>query len=364
MGIESYLNAANDAIRRRTSLDIQLWCHQSLQSEHAEYNASLIITATVLHVWSIVLLSYSHTHVSTSKETGDARATRIQLATRYSGMVTGCLTLALPYLLCMEDPLVDCVSRILGFFFGCKILDLAFVRATNPPVLVSDGQIAPVSSFLSRLKYIWLLLTETRYRAFDIAVRQTERGERYSILWTFGPGTIAPLLTIPFPTPEVKSLNALLVIQLGLESIHTFFHLICPNALFWQPFEASSLTSFWRTHWHAGAETFLRSLGYGPSKDLAERLGMNLQVSRAMGVLAAFNLTGIWHGWATAALATRPWMVGFRVWALFVGMGVGVILESSVFRKWRDSLPNRIFVWVFFIFVSNSRILQCAPLLM
>jgi hypothetical protein len=84
------------------------------------------------------------------------------------------------------------------------------------------------------------------------------------------------------------------------------------------------------------------------------QVGGSKQIARAVGVVGAFNLTGIWHGWATAALATRPWMVALRVWGLFVGMGVSIVVEASLPKGWRGSMLNRLFVWIFFILVSIS----------
>lgn len=315
-------------------------------------NLALASTAIVLQILSAFLLSFCFTATTTHPATSELQATNVQKATILAGSLAGTLTICLPYLVDNNDPLIDCVLRVVCFFYGCKILDLAVSRARNPPMLLNAGQPEAIESASARFKYVWLLLTETRYSAFDIAVQQKERDDELSSVWTFAAPLVVPALVYAVPSPETKSLAALLIIQIGLECLHATLHPFCSRYLFWKPFAASSLTTFWRTHWHGSAETFLRSLGYVPGKELALWMGLSQNLARAFGVVSAFNLTGIWHGWATAALATRPWMVGLRVWALFVGMGFGVILESTMPRSWRVSLPHRVFVWIFVIFVS------------
>ena len=333
----------------------------SAMAQAVRHNVSLTVTAVFYQFCSLFLLSFCYTQSSTHPRPGGPGINVTQLATILSGVASGALTLGLPYMLSTVDPLVDCVARILCFFFGCKILDLAVTQARTPPTLIEAGQPIVPSSLSVRLKYVWLLLTETRYSAFNIAVQQRERAKETSPVWTFLSPLAVPMLVFIFPSPETKSLMALLIIQGGLESLHALLHPLCPNYVFWQPFAATSLTSFWRTHWHAGAESFLRSLGYTPARALASRLGLSDTLSRALGVISAFNVTGIWHGWATAALATRPWMVGLRVWALFVGMGFGIVAEAAMPKTWRGSLPHRVFVWIFVIFVSGIASLHAGP---
>jgi hypothetical protein len=318
----------------------------------ADNKLSVIVTAVLLHSWSLLLLSFCYSRTAAYPRISNASISAVQAVTIFSGLTAGIFTLGVPYILPIEDPLVDCPARVVCFFYGCKILDLAAARARQPPVLIEAGQSIALATISKRFQYSWLLLTETRYSAFDVAIQQRERMKQTPNAWTFGPALTVLLLVCLVPSPETKSLMALLVIQAGLESLHALLHPLCPDYLFWQPFAASSLTSFWRTHWHAGAETFLRSLAYIPGRDVAKKLGCPQQLARAAGVMAAFNLTGIWHGWATAALATRPWMVGVRVWGLFVGMGLGVVMEGAMPRRWRGTLPHRLFVWIFFISVG------------
>lgn len=318
--------------------------------------ARLAVPAISCHILVLTLLSFCSSSSSAGKRNYQEQITALQWATRAAGLLAGLFHLCLPYLLIVEDPLVLCPAIVVCFFYACKILDLGLARARKPPVLLDrTGQKSQVSRASASLRYVWLLLTETRYAAFDIAVQQKGRSEGGSSrLWTYGPPVAIPLLVYLFPIPEMKSLLVLLFIQISFEGLHSVLHPFCPNHLFWRPFAASTLTNFWRTHWHAGAETFLRSLGYEPGKNIALYLGFSGDVARAAGVIAAFNLSGIWHGWATAVLATRPWMVGFRVWSLFMSMGLTMVLESFIPRSRRGTMAQRIFVWIFFMFASSS----------
>jgi hypothetical protein len=313
---------------------------------------TLALIATGLHIVAVTFLSFSYSTTLIHPRNARSTITAIQVLTTVCGLLASLSTLGLPYLLDLEDPVVACLTRVVCFFYGCKVLDLTVAREQNPPVLLSAGQPEAIDSAYTRLRYIWLLLTETRYSAFDIAIQQKERVETSSSAWTFCPPIVISLMVYLVPTAETKTLMVMLVIQLGFDGLHAILHPVCPDYLFWRPFAASSLTSFWRVHWHAGAEPFLRSLAYSPGKHLALSLGLSPTAARAVGVIAAFNLSGIWHGWATAVLATQPWMVGLRVWSWFVSMGLGVLLENMIPKEQRGSLAQRVFVWTFFVSVS------------
>lgn len=73
--------------------------------------------------------------------------------------------------------------------------------------------------------------------------------------------------------------------------------------LFYKPFAADSFSSFWATHWHAAAAPFLHTLGYQPGKRY---------VGKWFGVLATFNLTGIWVSRSTLEDVVSVFVVGMH----------------------------------------------------
>ena len=125
------------------------------------------LSIVLLHLTTALLLSFCYTATQTHPRDSKTRISTLQAATIITGAIAGTLTLCLPYLVAAQDPLIDCVLRVVGFFYGCKILDLGVTRAGKPPILLSAGQPEALDSTASRLRYTWLLLTETRYAAFD-----------------------------------------------------------------------------------------------------------------------------------------------------------------------------------------------------
>ncbi|KAK5679882.1 hypothetical protein LTS10_007830 [Elasticomyces elasticus] len=274
-----------------------------------------------------------------------------------------------PLFITDADPLLQCGLRVLCFFYACKLLDLGVVRADKPPTRLlqhgkwtkaGDSQSAPMRTFGDLMSYSWLLLTEMRYRRFDIAVKQKGRptapsteSDRKRLMSTASPLVVLPALAWLIPSPATRCAVLLLVIQHGLEGVHTLLHPRCPEPIFYRPFVAGSLTEFWSTNWHAGASPFLQSLAYKPARKLTG--------SRAAGVLAAFCLTGIWHGWASAPISTQPWALGTQVWALFVGFGIGCLAEKLVWGEKQGGQLQHVIVWAVSLVGAGmcARTLEC-----
>ena len=269
---------------------------------------------------------------------------------RLIAILSATVTIALPYSITHADPLKQCGARVVCFFYACKILDLAASHAKRPPTLLvrqassqEEGNgLATMRSGWDLVTYIWLLLTEMRYRSFDIAVKQKGRmlSSPSPKNWWLPVTTVPlllPVLAYIVPTAESKCAALLLLIQYALEGLHRLLHLRCPDPLFREPFSAASLSDFWTTRWHASASPFLQSLAYRPI--------FRLTGSRAISVLAAFCLSGIWHCWASAPLVTKAWLLGTQVWALFMAFGVGCLLERWVWGARHGGLVQRVFVW-------------------
>ncbi|KAF2164934.1 hypothetical protein M409DRAFT_56286 [Zasmidium cellare ATCC 36951] len=274
----------------------------------------------------------------------------LEWKTRVFGIVAAAYVLALPYF-APGGPLAECVARAILFACAGKILDLTVARAHKPPKMMERGKAVPVTD-RNRRQYVWLLLRECRYHSFDIATSEKERDRPASTIWTFGPGIIVPLLVYFVPCSETRFLLVLLIIHAGMETGHTILHPSSPHPLFWQPFAAGSISSFWRTHWQQDAASFLYSLAYAPAKEVVGRR-FGKQAGRVAGVMAAFNLSGIWHGWAAACVSTAPWRTGAGMWALFVAHGVLCLVESAVWKDRQGGLVQRILVWAFAIWSTG-----------
>jgi len=218
-----------------------------------------------------------------------------------------------------------------------------------------------MSSFEDHCRYIAYLLTEMRYSSFDIAVQQRGRPSSdtgtLSTISTWIPKVVIPLLVFILPSAEMKCLFLLLVIQTSLEALHTLFHFnrsSCTQPLFYKPFAATSFTSFWTTHWHAAAAPFLQTLGYRPGRQY---------VGRWFRVLATFNITGIWHAWCAMPVVSSDHALelGFRVWAMFMIMGLGILVESLVPSHRQGGLVQGVIVWAIALFSAGLayKTLEC-----
>lgn len=357
-----------------------IYASTSAKSGGAGFSVHVAAT-TILYFTALTLLSFSAAEQWKLKERPrPQRATKqpsvpssprttVVLATRVTGTIASVYTLVLP-MLCPtgSHPLVIMGLRIGCFFYACKLLDLTLVRAHKPPM---PRDAAPPTTRAAHARYVWSALTETRYASFDMAIDESRRPQSVPVttrFWTWAPPLLLPAALALFPQcVELILLNGLLAIHLGLEGVHCVLHRRCPHWLFWQPFAARSVTEFWNERWHKGASTILKSLGYVPaSRVLGRCFGRN--VGRAAGVLSAFSLSGIWHGWCAAALTRKEdaWAVALGLWAVFVLQGVGVLVESWLLsddkwrRGWRSAMV-RVLAWVYSVGTASSLLRYALP---
>lgn len=152
-------------------------------------NLGLTVTAISVHFWSAFLLSFCFSYITTHPSTSNAGIAKPHAATINSGLAAGALTLFLLYLLAIEDPLVACAARVVCFFFGCKILDLAVARAQNPPSRpdIRDSGMSSCSS------------QRHSTRRFDIDVQHRKRVEGLSSGWAFWPSVRRTTVRVPHP---------------------------------------------------------------------------------------------------------------------------------------------------------------------
>ncbi|KAI5361498.1 Putative Wax synthase domain-containing protein [Septoria linicola] len=270
------------------------------------------------------------------------------------GFIAGVYTLILPLLSPAYHPIAEAGLRCACFFYACKLIDLVVLKAEKPPLLIQN-KTKPSSTSFSKAEYIFRLLTETRYASFDIAIQEPRRRNfqetttlTHTILWTWLSRLLIPTATYFYPILELQLLLSLLLINFGLEGVHTLLHPFCPNELFFQPFAASGIIDFWSVHWHQGAQSWLISLGYRPAKRLAvEVFGLSKEVGTAVGVLGTFALSGIWHAWCVASLSDRKWETGVGLFLVFVAQGVGCLLERVVWAKGGGGWVRRVVCWTF-----------------
>ena len=248
-----------------------------------------------------------------------------------------------------NDPLAQCGARVVCFFYACKVLDLAIIKANMPPTRLESGygsttrkEPAKVETMMDHLVYAWLLLADMRYYSFDIAAVQKGRQEPVGRLRSIAEPATVTLILAPIAfllqIPELLCLSLLMFLQANLEGLHTLLHPRCHHALFYKPLSASTMSVFWTTHWHACANPWLQSLAYQPGKRY---------VGRWFGVLATFSLSGNWHGWASAALVDddHAVLLGTQVWMFFVILGVICLGERLIWGKKQGGVLQKIVVW-------------------
>ena len=311
-----------------------------------------------LHIATIALLSVRRGQQSSNPASPNqqSHSTRIPFVPAWTikalGLSTALLTLHLPYRFTSFHSLIQCVLRVASFFYACKLLDLAICRSDDPPVLErrdeSHKNIAttPVTVH-DHATYTIAVLTSMRYLRFNTRVLQPQRPQppKKAKLTALLPPPITLVccvLGLFLLVPELACLTFLVLISLGFETLHTLVHPSCEHPVFYDPLLAPSMSAFWTTHWHVCAGPFLYSLAYRPMKKMVAH--------RAGGVLAAFALSGVWHGWAAAALVDRgegegEWIVGLMVWGLFVMFGVVCLVDDVVWGEKEGGWWQRGLAW-------------------
>lgn len=335
-------------------LSLVIWS----EARHIVSFLTLLASSVCLAVLSVYSLSFVKTETSNTSPAEsssknrtfrDYKSTSLLWTTRITGIVAGIYFLVLPYFV-PGGPLGECLARAICFACACKTLDLAVARAHKPPSVMENNKATLVSD-QTRWRYIWLLLRECRYNSFDIAAIEKRDGPASNV-WTFGPAVVIPLLVYFLPCSETRFLLVLLVIHAGMETGHTILHPSSQHRLFWEPFAAGSISTFWRTHWQQDAASFLYSLAYAPAKDIfARRFGKH--AGRAAGVMAAFNLSGVWHGWAAACVSTNPRRTAVGMWALFVAHGALCLVEHAIWGDRQGGIVQRVLVWSFAIWSTG-----------
>jgi hypothetical protein len=313
------------------------------------------LACMALHFSTLLAISLRNHAPSTS--TGQNNVP--PLVTKLSGLAAGVPTFYLPYQYPLDQRLLQAVLRVVSFFYGCKILDLAMCRSDTTPQLVEAAAndkkgraIADSGNLKLHANYAWLLFTQMRYGSFDIAVKQRDRPPLSQQTHSVGRPTVVLVCLSAssywMPVAELHCVCLLLLLQISFETLHTTIHPRCGRPVFYRPFAATSMSDFWSTHWHACANPFLHSLGYRPGRKL---------VGRWFGVLNTFNLTGIWHGWCVAGLVggfDEALVMGFQMWAFFMMMGLIILAERWIWEEKQGGMGQRLIVWGLPILVAGQ----------
>lgn len=330
-----------------------------------------VVASLLLYLLSLTSLSFSAAEHQSLKDKPTPQPTAVFI-TQATGLLASIYVLVLPFLCPSKDPYVLLAIRVPTSFYGCKLLDLTIARSHKPPILRPSqhtSQHVP-PSWRSHAAYVWNALTETRYASFDIAL--TDHRQRQPVptpqAWTYGPPLALLPLAYLFPgTAELLILTGLLGLQAGLEGLHALLHPRCPHWLFWQPFAAGSIREFWGVRWHRAAGPFLHGLGYAPARRLVGRW-FGGDFGRAVGVLTAFGLSGLWHAWSGASLTRdeHVWAVSGGLWAVFVLQGVGVLVEGWVLKdeKWRRGhrkMIVRVLSWAYSVETASIWLRYALP---
>lgn len=335
---------------------------------------SAVLLAVALHLkllhdialWRSLHPPYNHTE----REIFPRSPSVLKYEVPGTAVASAIVLIILPYVLEPSNPLASAGLRVVCFFYACKSLDLGLARWHRPPTMLitsrggNERPPAPIMTSRDVYRYSLALATQMRYLKFDIAARQRGRPaqtDRWAeIAWTVVPLTVLPTITYVVPITPLKCACLLTIIQLGLDGLHRLVHQRCDSPLFWRPWAARTMSSFWTIHWHSGAESFLRSLAYEPAKRLSTPL-IGKQGGRAVGVLAAFALSGLWHGWASAPATTAPYLLAFQVWALFLAFGVACLAEQAIWGNRQGGTVQRIAVWTYALCGAGicARTLEC-----
>ncbi|KAK5127688.1 hypothetical protein LTR08_004333 [Meristemomyces frigidus] len=321
------------------------------------FTLSLCLTIISLHFYILFLISQLRAQQAPYPVRGhELHLGLLRNKIRWLGLTDALLMLSLPYAIVLQDPLQGTGLRVACFFYACKTLDLAIAKVDAPPTRLSQtgsgssNEPAAMQTLQDKLNYAWALATEMRYHSFDIAAKQKLRptllDQRQALAINLSPALVILVFAWLFPIAELKCAALLLAFQCTFETLHCLLHPRCPHWLCYRPFAAGTMSDFWGTHWHACAEPFLRSLAFTPTKRYFTPI-FGKEAGSALGVLAAFSLSGIWHGWASGPLVTRPLLLGVQVWALFVAFGVMCMAERWIWARKQGGLVQRSIVWGF-----------------
>jgi hypothetical protein len=146
-----------------------------------------------------------------------------------------------------------------------------------------------------------------------------------------------------------------------------------------RPYQGTSLSEFWGKRWHALFRRQYVFLGSLPAARIAKIIGAGKQTQRALGLMAAFFLSGVMHEACkyTHFLVMRsrqltlysdnaatPWLPRdpyYRSFAYFFIQSFGILLENvyrQVFGKRVSGIAG--FIWTFaFLSVTGSWMGDC-----
>jgi hypothetical protein len=262
---------------------------------------------------------------------------------------TTTLALSLPYCVYIPYAELDVALRICAGYLAMKTMDIAVARHRDPPrLLARKGEdVVGVSDwprdFFGRLRYACLLFQQTRYEDFTTSIiRPRPLVTRESnLLYYIATLTFFPLLAYVAPHPETKVFLVLLSIDTVFTLGHAILRPTSRTLLFDRPFLAPTLTDFWTRRWHDIIRSPLTSLAYAPAENFFKPL-VPRGVARGAGLLAAFALSGAWHAWSVVPLGGNK--LAFRVGMVFVGQGLGCILENVIWGR-RETYLRRATAW-------------------
>ncbi|KAK1056260.1 hypothetical protein LTR74_015046 [Friedmanniomyces endolithicus] len=191
------------------------------------YNTGILVPLAAMSIGAscvcvLYLLAYKRSlqppYANVSKETEGRKA--LQRVVQALTVVSAVAMLSFPHhpWVTTTDPFLQSGLRVLCFFYACNLLDLGLTKVVEPPTRLfskdrpdgdNERQPAPMQTFRDWTVYSWLLLTEMRYRSFDIAVQQKGRpsnvtevtlDRKQHLLWTAGPPILLPALVFLLPS--------------------------------------------------------------------------------------------------------------------------------------------------------------------
>ncbi|KAF3910007.1 hypothetical protein AA313_de0202320 [Arthrobotrys entomopaga] len=153
--------------------------------------------------------------------------------------------------------------------------------------------------------------------------------------------------------PPVKAVKLLLQIYILWTAAHLPFRLSNTAPFFAPLYKADSLVDFWNGNvWHVAFQSPCQSIAYVPIQKVLKTIGIPKPIARGFGVIGAFTLMGIFHGytgWSVMRDIAEGWT---KVIGFFMINGIATVFEDLIWGRKKSWLRTAL-AWVFEIALAS-----------
>jgi len=161
------------------------------------------------------------------------------------------------------------------------------------------------------------------------------------------------LLPIPQSLPPVRAIKLLLYIYILWTAAHLPFRTATTAPFFAPLYTADSLADFWNGNvWHVAFQSPCQSIAYMPVQTVLRRIGINRKIARGFGVIAAFGLMGVFHGYVGYPVMVNVREGCTRVISFFVINGFATVVEDALWGRKKTRLRAAL-AWTFEITIAS-----------